>query len=630
MTATASSRSGQTRRRHFSGQLPAPLRTFLSTEAGGAVLLLAAAVVALVWANSPWSGAYEALWGAEGSVRFGGAELAMDLGHWVNDGLMVVFFFVIGLEVRRELSMGELTDRRRIVLPVLAGIGGMVVPALLYLLLNPGGEAAHGWGVVIGTDTAFLLGALALVGPSSSTQLRVFLLTLTVVDDLVAVTVIGVVYSEEVDLVALGAAIVCLVALAVMGRLGMWRAWAYVVVVLALWLATIASGVHPSIAGMAAGLLVPAFGPRRLEVDGAARLFRAFRQSPQPSVGYSAQVGLARAISVNERLQTVLHPWTSYVIVPVFALANAGVDLRDGVLADALGSRVTWGVVLGLVVGKLVGISVGALGGARLGLGRLPLGVGPGHVVGGAALSGIGFTVSLLIVDLAFRGSTLRDEATVGVLLAAGLAVAVGWVVFRLAAVLRGETSASLPMVLDRPVESGRDHIRGPVDAPLTLVEYGDYDCPFCARATGVARELRAHFGDDLRYVFRHLPLPDVHPHAELAAAAAEAAAAQGSFWEMHDLLFARQDSLELADLAGYAGDLGLDVERFLRDLDDSQSARRVRDDVASAEASGARGTPTFFVGNRRHLGAHDTETLVRDLEASRGERTVQPAVEEV
>ena len=630
MAATASSRSGQTRRRHFSGQLPAPLRTFLSTEAGGAVLLLAAAVVALVWANSPWSGAYEALWGAEGSVRFGGAELAMDLGHWVNDGLMVVFFFVIGLEVRRELSMGELTDRRRIVLPVLAGIGGMVVPALLYLLLNPGGEAAHGWGVVIGTDTAFLLGALALVGPSSSTQLRVFLLTLTVVDDLVAVTVIGVVYSEEVDLVALGAAIVCLVALAVMGRLGMWRAWAYVVVVLALWLATIASGVHPSIAGMAAGLLVPAFGPRRLEVDGAARLFRAFRQSPQPSVGYSAQVGLARAISVNERLQTVLHPWTSYVIVPVFALANAGVDLRDGVLADALGSRVTWGVVLGLVVGKLVGISVGALGGARLGLGRLPLGVGPGHVVGGAALSGIGFTVSLLIVDLAFRGSTLRDEATVGVLLAAGLAVAVGWVVFRLAAVLRGETSASLPMVLDRPVESGRDHIRGPVDAPLTLVEYGDYDCPFCARATGVARELRAHFGDDLRYVFRHLPLPDVHPHAELAAAAAEAAAAQGSFWEMHDLLFARQDSLELADLAGYAGDLGLDVERFLRDLDDSQSARRVRDDVASAEASGARGTPTFFVGNRRHLGAHDTETLVRDLEASRGERTVQPAVEEV
>ncbi|MBK5249226.1 MAG: Na+/H+ antiporter NhaA [Actinomycetales bacterium] len=630
MATTASSRSGQTRRRHFSGQLPAPLRTFLSTEAGGAVLLLAAAVVALVWANSPWSGAYEALWGAEGSVLFGGAELAMDLGHWVNDGLMVVFFFVIGLEVRRELSMGELTDRRRIVLPVLAGIGGMVVPALLYLLLNPGGEAAHGWGVVIGTDTAFLLGALALVGPSSSTQLRVFLLTLTVVDDLVAVTVIGVVYSEEVDLAALGAAIVCLVALAVMGRLGVWRAWAYVVVVLALWLATIASGVHPSIAGMAAGLLVPAFGPRRLEVDGAARLFRAFRQSPQPSVGYSAQVGLARAISVNERLQTVLHPWASYVIVPVFALANAGVDLRDGVLADALGSRVTWGVVLGLVVGKLVGISVGALGGARLGLGRLPLGVGPGHVVGGAALSGIGFTVSLLIVDLAFRGSTLRDEATVGVLLAAGLAVAVGWVVFRLAAVLRGETSASLPMVLDRPVESGRDHIRGPVDAPLTLVEYGDYDCPFCARATGVARELRAHFGDDLRYVFRHLPLPDVHPHAELAAAAAEAAAAQGSFWEMHDLLFARQDSLELADLAGYAGDLGLDVERFLRDLDDSQSARRVRDDVASAEASGARGTPTFFVGNRRHLGAHDTETLVRDLEASRGERTVQPAVEEV
>ncbi|HEX2174418.1 MAG TPA: Na+/H+ antiporter NhaA, partial [Nocardioidaceae bacterium] len=336
-----------------------------------------------------------------------------------------------------------------------------------------------------------------------------------------------------------------------------------------------------------------------------------------------AKLGIARAISVNERLQTTLHPWTSFVVVPLFALANAGVDLRGGVLADAFGSPLTWGVVLGLVVGKLVGVGFGALGGVRLGMGGLPQGVGQGQVLGGAALSGIGFTVSLLIVGLAFETPELRDAATVGVLLAAVLSTAVGWLLFWAARVFRGERTAGLPRVLDRPVDVAHDHIRGRVDAPLTLVEYGDFECPFCARATGVGRELRLRFGDDLRYVFRHLPLPDVHPHAETAARAGEAAGAQGRFWEMHDVLFAHQDELELEDLVGYAGELGLDVEQFVRDLGAEEHAQRVRADVASAEASGARGTPTFFVGDRRHIGPHDAETLARALVASRTEREV-------
>ncbi len=581
-------------------------------------LLLAASVLALAWANSPLSDLYESLWGTEASVRVGGAQVSMDLGHWVNDGLMVLFFFVIGLEVRRELSMGELTDRRRIVVPMLAALGGMVVPTLLYLALNPSGEAANGWGVVIGTDTAFLLGALTLVGPACPTQLRVFLLTITVVDDIVAVTVIGVVYSESIDLVPLAVAGICLGVIAVMSRLGVWRSSVYAVVVVVLWIATVDAGLHPSIAGMAAGLLVGAYPPRRHEVEQAASLFRAFRQSPLPSVGYSAKQGLQRAVSVNERLQTVLHPWASFVVVPLFALANAGVDLRGGLLADALGSPVTWGVVLGLVAGKLTGIGLGALGAVRLGLGTLPQGVGSGQVFGGAALSGIGFTVSLLIVGLAFESTALRDEATVGVLLAAVLSTLVGWLIFWLAAVFRGERTAGLPMLLSRPVDAGRDRIRGPVDAPLTLVEYSDFECPFCARATGVGRELREHFGAELRYVFRHLPLTDVHPYAEGAASAAEAAGAQGRFWEMHDLLFAHQDELEPEDLLGYAGDLGLDVEQFARDLNDDSHAERIREDVTSAEASGARGTPTFFVGTRRHVGPYDAETLKAELEAVR------------
>jgi Na+/H+ antiporter NhaA len=600
-------------------QLTAPLRDFLTTEAGSAGILLTATVVALVWANSPWSGSYVALWSTELSLDLGGRwSLQMDLAHWVNDALMGVFFFVVGLEVRRELSVGELTDRSRLVVPTIAAAGGLAVPAVLYLLVNPSGEAMHGWGVVIGTDTAFLLGSLALVGPSFPAQLRVFLLTLTIVDDVVAVAVIGLVYSERIDLVMLALAAICVVVLMEFGRRGVWRSPVYVAVGTVLWLATVASGLHPTIAGMAAGLAIGATRPRRADVERAASRFRAFRQSPLPAVGSSAVQGLQRAVSVNERFQVALHPWTSFLVVPVFALANAGVDLRDGVLGDALTSPVTWGVVLGLVVGKLMGISAGALGAVRLGIGSLPQGVGHGQVVGGAALSGIGFTVSLLIAGLAFSTPVLQDRATVGVLISAVLAVGLGSLIFWLAAVLRGERTASLPMVLDRPVDADRDHMLGDAGALLTLVEYGDFECPFCGKATGVVRELTERFGDELRYVFRHLPLTDVHPHAELAARAAEAAGAQGQFWEMHDMLFRHQEELTFEDLVGYAGELGLDVEDFVRDMEEDRHAERVREDVASAEASGARGTPTFFVGERRHIGPYDAETLAAELEANR------------
>lgn len=598
----------------YSGQVPSPLRSFIRTEAGSAGLLVLAALVALVWANSGWSETYESLLETTIEVRFGSGNLSMSLHHWINDGLMVVFFFVIGLEVRRELAMGELSDRRRVVVPVVAGVGGMVVPAALYLLLNPSSPESAGWGVVIGTDTAFLLGVLALVGPSVSTQLRVFLLTLTVVDDVVAVTVIGIFYSDDVALGPLAVAGACVLVLAALGAAGAWRASPYVVVVVVMWLATVESGLHASIAGMIAGLLVPAEPPSRPLVESATVQFRAFRQSPMPGVQRTARRSLNRAISVNERLQEVLHGWTSFVVVPLFALANAGVDLRNGVLEDALGSLVTWGVVLGLVVGKLVGIAGGAFGAVRLGWGRLPQGVGGGHILAGAALSGIGFTVAMLIITLAFEPGQVRDEATVGVLLAAVLAALAGWALFTVAARFWGQTDAALPRLLSDPVDPEHDHVKGPADAELTLVEYLDYECPFCARATDLGEQVRRHFGDRLRYVPRHLPL-EIHPHAELAALAAEAAARQGAFWPMHATLFAHQDELELQDLIGYAADLRLDVEQFMRDLDDEDLARHVQRDVASAEASGVRGTPTFFINGVRHTGPHDAKTLIVALE---------------
>lgn len=600
----------------FTGQVASPLRSFIRTEAGSAGLVVVAALVALVWANSGWSDGYRSLLDTTVSLSFGGGDLSLDLHHWINDGVMVVFFFVIGLEVRREFAMGELTDRRRLVVPVVAGVGGMVVPAALYLLLNPSGPQSAGWGVVIGTDTAFLLGALALVGPSVSTQLRVFLLTLTVIDDIVAVSIIGVVYSDDIHLGALLVAAACVVALALLGSTGVWRASPYVAVVVVMWLATLESGLHTSIAGMIAGLLVPAAPPTRRLVELATQQFRAFRQSPMPGVQRSARQSLNRAISVNERLQEVLHGWTSYVVVPVFALANAGVDLRGGLLGDAMASPVTWGVVLGLVVGKTVGIGLGAMGAVRLRWGQLPQGVGSGHVLAGGALSGIGFTVSMLIVALAFEPGQVRDEALVGVLLAVVLSTLAGWLLFWLAARFLGQTDAALPRRLSDPIDPEHDHIRGPVDAEVTLVEYLDYECPFCARATQVADQVRSHFGDRLRYVARHLPLP-VHPHADLAAVAAEAAARQGRFWEMHELLLDHQDELELQDLIGYAADLRLDVEQFVRDLDDEDLRHHIERNVASAEASGVRGTPTFFIGETRHVGQHDARTLIEELERS-------------
>ena len=607
-------------RRALLAQLSSPLRDFLRTESGSAGLLLAAAIVALLWANSAWSSSYFDLWHTHVSLSIGSTEVTTTLGHVVSDGLMALFFLVIGLEVRREFSMGELTDRRRAIIPMVAGVVGMLIPALLYLSVNHSGSAAGGWAIVIGTDTAFLLGALALIGPRFSTQLRIFLLTLTVIDDIVAVTVIGVAYSGALHIGPLVVMVLAAVALAFLSRSGAWRAWPYVLLLLMLWVATVSAGLHAAIAGMLGGLLIAAREPERSAVEGAATRFRAFRQSPMASVSQTAKRGLARAISVNERFMVGLHPWTSFVIVPLFALANAGVDLRDGVLANALTSPITWGVALGLVAGKFIGISAGTWIGLRLGLGRLPQGVAGSHILGGAALSGIGFTVSLLIIGLAFDDTSMRDQAIVGVLIALILATLLGWLIFWFAARFRGERDADLPRFLDRPVDPAIDHIRGPVDAPLTLVEYGDFECPFCAKATGVARELRAQFGDDLRYVFRHLPLADVHPNAELAARAAVAADAQGRFWDMHDALFADQTQLELSDLISRAADLDLDMEQFLHDIDSSATESRVRSDVASAEASGARGTPTFFVGDRRHVGPHDTVSLAAELEASRGQ----------
>lgn len=517
----------------------------------------------------------------------------MSLHHWINDGLMVIFFFLIGLEVRQEFAVGSLRDRSKAMVPLIAGLAGVVLPALIYLAVA-GREAPSGWGIVVGTDTAFLLGMLAILGPRMSNQLRVFLLTLTVVDDFLAVAIIGTVYTEDLDYGALAIALLGLVMLWLLGRSGQWRSGPYIVLIVVIWGATITSGVHPSLAGMAAGLLIPSADPDRANVVEAKHLFRDYWQAPAAGAARIVTSGVRRSISVNERMHESLRGMVSLVVVPIFALANAGIDLRGDGLTDALTSPITWGVVAGLVLGKFLGITAGTWISVRFGLGKLPDGVGRGSVLGGAALSGIGFTMALLIISLALDDERQAKAATVGVLIAMVLSLLLGWLVFRFARVRMGETSADLPMTLT-PAVHGGDHAIGEPDAPYTVVEYLDFECPFCARATGMGRDLQEHFGDDIRYVVRHLPLEDVHPHAFRAAIAAEAAAQQGAFWHMHDMLFTHQDHQEPEDLRRYAEEIGLDLAQYDAAVADPELAELIRRHERSAHDSGARGTPTFF-----------------------------------
>ncbi|MEX0755017.1 MAG: Na+/H+ antiporter NhaA [Actinomycetota bacterium] len=601
-------------------RLATPLRDFLATENSSAVVLLAATIAALVWANSPWSESYEGLWTTPLSIGFGSSELSLDLRHWVNDGLMAFFFFVVGLEIRREFDMGELRERRRIATPVLAAIGGMIVPAAIYLAFNAGEPSARGWGIAMGTDTAFALGILTLVSGASMPRLRIFLLTLVIVDDIAALSVIALVYTENLSVSALLVALALFGVVLLMRRAGIRNGAAYFLVGLGVWIAMLASGVHPTIAGVALGLLATAYPPTRERLQDAGALWRLFREEPTPEYARSASRSVALAISPNERLQYLFHPWTSYVIVPLFALANAGLVINGEVLGHTVSSPVTLGIVVALVIGKPVGIMGVTWLVTRRRFGGLPLSVPWTQLVGAATVAGIGFTVALLIADISLEGQVLED-AKLGIMAASVLASGLAWIVFRvigrLPSRLRSvdEDRVAEPIQdLADPVDDEVDHVRGPGDAPLTLLEYGDFECPHCGRAEPVVRNLLQRFGAEIRFVFRHLPLTDVHENAELAAEAAEAAGAQGRFWEMHDLLFAHQDALRLTDVRGYARDLGLDVDQVSAELGSRRHTLRVARDVESADVSGVAGTPTFFVNGRRHYGAYDEATLLQLL----------------
>jgi NhaA family Na+:H+ antiporter len=399
-----------------------PLVDFLHTEAAGGVVLVAATLAALIWANSPWDASYTALWDTRLVIGFGRHSLDLDLRSWVDDGLMALFFLVVGLEIKRELVEGELSDPRQAALPVVAALGGMAVPALIYVAFNVGGDGAAGWGIPMATDIAMAVGVVSLLGRRVAPSLRLFLLALAIVDDIGAVLVIALAYTGELDPASLAAAAGIVAAIAALRAAGIGARVPYVVAGVALWLALHESGLNATLAGVVLGLMTPTRPARQPELIDAAEL------ADVSSLAAARQTAaMAReAVSEVEWLEHSLHPWTGFVVVPLFALANAGLVISGETLRDAATSPVAAGVVTGLVVGKPLGITAFAWLAVRLRLAPLPSGTTWGALVSVSALAGIGFTVSILVAGLAFDDAALVDEAKLAILAASFLAALTG------------------------------------------------------------------------------------------------------------------------------------------------------------------------------------------------------------
>lgn len=413
----------------------------MAIEAAGGAVMLMAAVLALVWANSPWSAGYEALWDTELEVALGEvAHVRLSLRGWVNDALMAVFFFVVALEIKRELVVGELRDPRAAALPVIAAVGGMVVPALIYSALNAGGAGAKGWGIPMATDIAFAVGVVALLGSRVPSGAKLFLLTLAIVDDLGAIVVIALFYTSSLSFAWLAIAVAVVGAAAYLTRIHVRSAVPYVALGVICWYALHESGVHATIAGVAFGLVCPVwsfYDPRRFA--GRARsLVVAVEDAyadPRQSAAQHEEVKSAlqeldrlvtETVSPLDRNEHRLAPWVGFFVVPVFALANAGVDLRGATVG-----RIAVGVALGLVVGKTVGVFTSTWIAVRLGVGRLPPSTNWNHLFGVAMCAGIGFTVALFVAGLSFDAPALNDEAKIGILAGSAVAGLAGYVWLR-------------------------------------------------------------------------------------------------------------------------------------------------------------------------------------------------------
>ncbi len=418
-----------------------PFQEFIHMEASGGILLLACTLIALIWANSPWGSQYISLWQTKFSVQIGSFGLSKPLLLWINDGLMAIFFFVVGLEIKREVLTGELASLKQAALPFAAAVGGIVFPAAIYLIFNAGTENAAGWGVPMATDIAFALGVMALLGKRVPLSLKIFLTALAIVDDLGAVLVIALFYTAEIAWVSLAVAAGFLVLLIILNRLGVRYPLIYILIGIGLWVAFLKSGVHATIAGVLLAMTIPA-GSRingREFITHSKEVLREFEKAltdknkltePQQAALQTLETACEHAESPLQRLEHSLHPWVSFLIMPVFALANAGVVL-GGDFASMLSHPVSIGVVVGLVIGKQVGITSFVWLAVKSKLAELPAGVTWLHIYGASWLAGIGFTMSLFIAGLAFGDSPILTAAKFGILIASLIAGVTGWAILR-------------------------------------------------------------------------------------------------------------------------------------------------------------------------------------------------------
>lgn len=398
-----------------------PLADFLHKEASAGILLVIAATVAMIWANSPWSDSYFDLLSTDAIIGIGDFDIELNLKEWINDAAMVLFFFVVGLEIKRELTQGELRDRRQAALPIIAAIGGMLVPAAIFTALNAGGEGQDGWGIPMATDIAIVMGVVALMGTRAPSWLKLFLLALAIVDDIGAILVIAVFYSEGVSFGWLAIAIAA-VAVAALSRSSIQSFGPYIVLGVICWVGLHEAHIHPTLAGVAFGMMAPVTPFR------SSSLVDADELAATPTFATASRVSdqARETVSVVEWLEHKLHPYSAFLVVPIFALANAGIRIPASEVGAAFSNPVTWGVILGLVVGKMVGITAFTLGAVALRVGSLPPGVTPRYVFGAGALGGIGFTVSLFVTELAFGDEVVGTDARLGVLIASLLAAAIG------------------------------------------------------------------------------------------------------------------------------------------------------------------------------------------------------------
>jgi len=420
-----------------------PFQDFAHKASSGGILLIVATVVALVWANSPWGESYASLWQTKLTVGVGDFSISKDLTHWINDGLMAVFFLVVGLEIKREVFVGELSSVRGAALPIAAAVGGAVVPALIYSAINAGTEGAAGWGIPMATDIAFALGVLALLGERAPVALKVFLTALAIVDDILAVLVIALFYTSEISWDALAVGGLFLAALVVANLIGVGRTLVYALLGIGLWFCFLLSGVHATIAGVLLAFMVPAssfINPGAFLERGRYVLDRFEEAGEKGENVLSNEERQAALHALNHasyklepplhELEHTLHPWVVFAIMPVFALANAGVQLGEGI-AGALTDPVSLGVVAGLVLGKQLGVTLFAWLAVKTGVSELPRGISWRQVYGAGWLAGIGFTMSLFITDLAFSDGALVEAAKLGILAASLITGVVGWTILR-------------------------------------------------------------------------------------------------------------------------------------------------------------------------------------------------------